>query len=88
MQIPFDNCLNQVEARDVDIEPKFSEGNHAVPAGLSVCTELVGEGNQCDGGESPSDGAGDPKRESMLQSGTQDTRFSDAHRLFSFSPVR
>lgn len=76
MQIPLDDCLNQVEARNVDIEPEFAKGNHAVPAGLSVRTELVGEGNQCNGRESPSDGADDLKQELMPLSGVQDARFN------------
>jgi len=47
----------------VDIKPELAKGNHTVPAAFSVDTELVGEGNKCDGSENPSHGAGDVKQE-------------------------
>ena len=63
------------------IEPEFTEGNHTVTAGLSVRTEFVGEGNQCDRSESPSDGASDLKHVPM-PSANRDARCTDAHRIF------
>jgi hypothetical protein len=84
MQIPLDDCLNQIEARNVDIEPEFAEGNGAVRAALRIRIELVGEGNECDGSKSPSDGAGNLKQKPMPLSGTRHARFNDAHGLFSF----
>ena len=81
MQIPLYYCLNHVETRNVDIEPEFTKGDHAVSAGLNVPAEFIGEGNQCDGGESPSHGGGDLKQEPTLLSCTQTARSSDVHRL-------
>ena len=87
MQISLDDCLNQVEAGNVDIKPELAKGNHTVPAAFSVDTELVGEGNKCDGSENPSHGAGDVKQEPIPLSSTRDAWFSDAHRLLSlFAP--
>jgi hypothetical protein len=87
MQMPLDDCLNQVETRNVDIEPEFAEGNCAVRAGFRVRIEVVGKDNKCDGGKSPSNGAGNPKQQPMPLSDTQDVRSNGAHRLLSFWPL-
>ena len=63
----------------MDIEPEFTKRNHAVSAGLNVPTEFVGEGNQCDGDESPSHGGGDLKSARVRRSLSSYLRAVEVH---------